>query len=195
MDLIARKAAARETLRAARRERDGPGRRAVGEALAVASAGLTGPIAAYASFGTEPPTGPLRRALAARGVRVLLPVVLGTDLGWADDEGVEPGGERGLPEPTGPVVGLGAAGLLEAGVTVVLVPALAVDRRGVRIGKGGGFYDRVLGALPRAPGGPRRLVVVHSEEVLDELPAGPHDLAATVDAALTPDGLVPLCAT
>jgi 5-formyltetrahydrofolate cyclo-ligase len=147
-------------------------------------------VAAYASFGGEPGTGPLRDALPAIGIRVLLPVVRGDELAWAVDDGAEPvrRGERGMPEPAGATVGTGAAGLLGAGVTAVLVPALAVDAAGVRLGKGGGYYDRVLAALPEYPAGPLRIGVVHADEVLaaGEVPAESHDLAARLDRVLTP---------
>jgi len=66
------------------------------------------------------------------------------------------------------------------------VPALAVDRSGHRLGRGGGFYDRWL---PSTPGG-SVLAVVFDEEVIEHVPREPHD--RTVDAALTPSGVVPL---
>ena len=70
-----------------------------------------------------------------------------------------------------------------ASAEVVLVPALAVDRRGHRLGQGGGSYDR---ALPRTHG--LRIAVVFADEVLDEVPVEPHD--AVVDGVLTEHGLV-----
>jgi 5-formyltetrahydrofolate cyclo-ligase len=66
---------------------------------------------------------------------------------------------------------------------VVLVPALAVDRRGNRLGRGAGFYDRsLIYAAPQA----RLVAVVRDEELVDELPADPHDVRMT--HALTPSG-------
>ncbi len=185
------KARLREQVRARRRARTVAERDRVAEALVVrglhACAGAS-VVAAYASFGTEPGTGPLRSALRHAGVRVLLPVVRGEDLAWALDPGgsLPVGGERGLPEPESAGEGTGAAGLVAAGATVVLVPALVVDTDGVRLGKGGGFYDRVLGSLPR--GAARTLAIVHDDELLaaGAVPASPHDLAGRVDGALTP---------
>ncbi|MGH3580223.1 MAG: 5-formyltetrahydrofolate cyclo-ligase, partial [Mycobacterium sp.] len=58
----------------------------------------------------------------------------------------------------------------------VLVPALAVDRRGNRLGRGAGFYDR---ALPLADPDARLIAVVRDDELLDEVPAEPHDVAMT----------------
>ena len=66
----------------------------------------------------------------------------------------------------------------------VLVPSLAVDRDGHRLGRGGGYYDRVLATVPRA----RRVAVVYDEEVVATVPHDPHDV--DVAFALTPSGLV-----
>jgi 5-formyltetrahydrofolate cyclo-ligase len=62
---------------------------------------------------------------------------------------------------------------------LVLVPALAVDHSGVRLGKGGGYYDRAL-SLSTGP----VVAVVRDEEFVPSLPAEPHDVR--VDAVLTP---------
>ncbi|MFZ0875798.1 MAG: 5-formyltetrahydrofolate cyclo-ligase, partial [Pseudonocardiaceae bacterium] len=71
---------------------------------------------------------------------------------------------------------------------LVLVPALAVDRTGVRLGRGGGHYDRTL---PLATPGTPLVAIVRDDEVLAALPAQPHDVPVT--AALTPArGLIPL---
>ena len=93
-------------------------------------------------------------------------------------------GRWGLLEPQEPL--LPESALAEAGL--VLVPTLAVDRGGVRLGRGSGFYDRSLcGRSPHA----RLVAVVRDDEVLDELPAEPHDVRMT--DALTPhSGVVPL---
>lgn len=132
-------------------------------------------VAAYASVGSEPPTAPLLEAL--EGVCVLLPVLLADgDLDWAElgPDGLVPAA-RGLLEPVGPRLGQDAV----ADCDVVLVPALAVDAAGHRLGRGGGSYDRALG---RAEG----LVValVHDGELLPTVPVEPHDVA--VGAVATP---------
>ncbi len=66
---------------------------------------------------------------------------------------------------------------------LLLVPALAVDRRGVRLGRGGGSYDR---ALARVAAGTPVVALLHDGELLDELPAEPHD--RLVSAVVTPSG-------
>ncbi|MBO0926734.1 5-formyltetrahydrofolate cyclo-ligase [Cellulomonas sp. zg-ZUI199] len=140
-------------------------------------------VSIYASRPTEPGTGPLIDALAARGVRLLLPV-LGTGLqrDWAEYAGPDDLHERAPgrpPEPSGPA--LGAAALGDA--DVVLVPALAVDTAGGRLGQGGGWYDRVLAHVrPDAP----VVALVHEDEILDRVPREPHD--RTVGTVATPDG-------
>ncbi len=123
----------------------------------------------------------------ADGHRVLLPVLLpDLDLGWVLDPGPPDVGDPLRPD--GDRLGPGAL----AACALVLVPALAVDRRGTRLGQGGGSYDRVLARLAAADDGPRRplvLAVVHDDEVLDDvLPREPHDQG--VDGALTPSGVV-----
>ena len=148
--------------------------RAIAAALQSVLAGATR-VAAYASIGSEPPTG---AALAHCGA-VLLPVLLPDgDLDW----GTGPDGTptaRGLLEPTGPRLGREAV----ADCDVVLVPALAVDSHGNRLGRGGGSYDR---ALRRATG--LTIAVLYDGERVDRLPAEPHDVR--VRAVVTPSGLV-----
>ena len=142
-----------------------------------------GPVAAYLSVGTEPGTGPLLAALARRGVEVLLPVLLADgDLDWARaDDGVVPG-PRGLLEPAGERLGPDAV----ARCSVVVVPALAVDRAGHRLGRGGGSYDR---ALTRTTGW--TVALLHDGEAVDALPVEAHDVP--VQALHTPGrGLVRL---
>lgn len=129
-------------------------------------------VASYASVGTEPST----TALNALRDDVLLPVLLPDgDLDWAS--GPLAPAARGLREPTGPRQGRDAL----ADCDLVLVPALAVDRWGVRLGRGGGSYDR---ALRRARG--RTLALLHDGELLPRLPADPHDVPVT--GAVTPAG-------
>ena len=140
---------------------------------------LDGPVAAYLSVGTEPGTGPLLEALA--GSEVLLPVLLPDgDLDWAlAGSGVAPG-PHGLLEPCGPRLGPDAVGAC----TLVVVPALSVDRSGARLGRGGGSYDR---ALARTRG--EVVALLHDGEAVRALPTEPHD--RPVSAFVTPSrGLV-----
>jgi 5-formyltetrahydrofolate cyclo-ligase len=138
-------------------------------------------VAAYASVPGEPGTGPLLDALVDRGRHVLLPVLRpDKDLDWARYDGELVSASRGLLEPPGERLGLEAI----ATADVVLVPALAVDRSGVRLGRGAGCYDRALG---RVPVGTPVCALLHDGEVLDSVPHEPHDRAVT--AVATPGGL------
>ncbi|WP_329150317.1 5-formyltetrahydrofolate cyclo-ligase [Streptomyces sp. NBC_01456] len=150
------------------------------------SPGTAPTVAAYVSIGGEPSTRALLDRLRAAGVRVLLPVLLAdNDLDWACYEGagrlVRAG--RGLLEPAGPL--LGPEAVTEA--DVVLLPGLAVDRGGLRLGRGGGSYDRVLARLERAGARASLVVLLYDAEVLAEVPAEPHD--RRVHAAVTPSAV------
>ncbi len=130
-----------------------------------------GTIAAYYSVGTEPDTHGLIFALWKRGSYVVLPVLLPDgDLDWASYEGPESlaPGPRGVPQPVEPVRGTGTV----ARADVVLVPALAVDVRGRRLGRGGGSYDRALARVgPQVP----TIALLYDSELLPSVPAEEHD--------------------
>ncbi len=148
-------------------------------------------VCAFVPVGSEPGSIEMLDALQRRQIRVLLPVAQVDDAGhpqplqWGE---YRAGGlvdaRFGLREPAPP--GLDAKAIGDA--TLILVPALAVDRSGVRLGRGAGFYDR---SLPLADDAVRRVAVVRDDEIVDRLPAEPHDVRMT--HALTPrDGLVAL---
>src|SRR4051812_48250433 len=131
-------------------------------------------VAAYAAIGTEPS---LSAALTVCR-EVLLPVLLPDgDLDWATGPDVR-STARGLLEPTAPRLGPDAI----ATCGVVLVPALAVDGDGNRLGRGGGSYDRALG---RATG--LTIAVLYDGEQVESVPSEPHDVR--VKAVVTPAGL------
>ncbi|MFF4726553.1 5-formyltetrahydrofolate cyclo-ligase [Streptomyces mirabilis] len=147
-------------------------------------------VAAYVSVGSEPGTLALLDALHARGVRVLLPVLLAdNDLDWGAYAGegslerVQHGGRMALLEPAGERLGREAVQDADA----VLLPGLAVDRRGMRLGRGGGSYDRVLARLERAGVDPALVVLLYDAEVVEHVPAEPHD--RPVHAVVTPSGV------
>jgi 5-formyltetrahydrofolate cyclo-ligase len=186
----ARKLALRDQLVTARKRR--PLVEVSESALALAENLLAAPevrraatVAAYVAVGTEPGTGPLLDRLVALGKRVILPVVLPDfDLDWASYDGPDSlERRRGLLEPVGRRLGRDAV----ATADVVLTPGFAVDRRGARLGKGGGCYDRALG---RVPVGTFVCTLLYDEELVDELPAAAHD--RPVAAVVTPGGITRL---
>ena len=147
-------------------------------------------VAAYVSVGSEPGTLALLDALRARGVRVLLPALLpDNDLDWGLYTGeasltrVQHGGKMALFEPSGERLGPDAV----TGADVVLLPGLAVDARGMRLGRGGGSYDRVLARLERACEHPALVVLLYDPEVVDHVPEEAHD--RPVHAVVTPSGV------
>jgi 5-formyltetrahydrofolate cyclo-ligase len=139
--------------------------------LGLPQVAAAGTVAAYFSAGTEPDTHGLVFALWKRGSYVILPVLLPDgDLDWASYEGPDSlaPGPRGLLQPTEPARGPDAV----ARAHVVLVPALAVDADGNRLGRGGGSYDR---ALARVFGLVPTIALVYDDELLEHVPAEAHD--------------------
>ncbi len=189
--LALRKVALRDQLVTGRRRR--PLAELHGAATAIAEHLLDTPevrraatVALYVSVGTEPGTGPLLDRLLDLGRRIVVPVVLpDLDLDWAVYDG--PAGlaraRKGLLEPTGPRLGVEAV----ATADVVLTPGLAVDRTGMRLGQGGGCYDRALG---RVPVGTFTCTLLFDGELVDEVPSGPLDRPVT--AVATPSGVTRL---
>ena len=177
------KAALRRRLAAARSrltdaERAAAGRRLRDTVLDLPEAQMAGTVAAYYSAGTEPDTRGLVYALWKRGSYVLLPLLLPDgDLDWASYEGPDSlaAGPRGLLEPTERPRGPAAV----SSADLVIVPALAVDRRGYRLGRGGGSYDR---ALARVGAPVPTIALLYDGELLDEVPVAPHDLAVRLAA-------------
>jgi 5-formyltetrahydrofolate cyclo-ligase len=174
--LAERKATLRKELLAARASQSVSERKAAGRALretilGLPETGMAGAIAAYISVGTEPETTALVFALWKRGSYVLLPVLQDDfDLDWASYEGpdsLEPG-PYGLLQPTEPRRGPGAI----SSADLVIVPALAADRAGNRLGRGGGCYDRALARVGKSV---LTLALLYDNELLDEVPAGPLD--------------------
>lgn len=160
--------------------RDSAGDALAREVLARPEVAAAGTVAVYLSMDSEPPSWQLADGLRERGVTVLAPVVRPRRrLEWAEytgPEGLRPAA-YGILEPAGPT--RGAAALTEA--DVVIVPALAVDRAGGRLGRGAGFYDRAL-ASTRAEA--TRIALVYDDELVDDIPTEPHD--ELVDLVVTP---------
>lgn len=140
-------------------------------------------IASYLSYGDEPDTESLNEGLKGTGKTLLLPKV-NPDLSlnwiiWNDDtKFVSEKKSKDFREPVGQSY-LGE-------IDVMIMPALRVDQSGVRLGQGGGSYDRTLGRLTIQPW---KVALLHDEELTSEkLPFEPHDIK--VDAVALPEILV-----
>lgn len=143
-----------------------------------------GTVMAFASFGTEISTDPLASGLLASGRRLLVPLVQGTRMRAVEIHALEElaPGFRGVREPPPP-------GPAEApAADVIVVPGVAFDGAGRRLGYGGGFYDVFLSEARGF-----RVGFCFDCQIVDEVPAGPDDLPVnavvteqrTIRAALT----------
>jgi 5-formyltetrahydrofolate cyclo-ligase len=135
----------------------------------------------FNTFPEEIATGPLLAEAFRRGKAVILPRVDRAErrlrLFRVDDpeRDLAPG-TRGIPEPRA-----GCPEIAPAAVDWVLVPGLAFDARGYRIGRGGGHYDRLL---PLLRADVLRWALIHDCQWVDELPLEPHDVP--LDGVVSP---------
>ena len=139
-------------------------------------------IAAYVPIGSEPGTSAMLEVLREGGFRVLLPKVAPgppAQLQWAWYDGPQSlrTGRFGLREPSGEDASSDALG----DAALILVPALSVDRRGVRLGRGAGYYDRSISDVDTD----KLAAVVYDEDLVDELPQDDFDVA--MGWSLTPE--------
>lgn len=190
-DPIAAKRALRAELRERRRTRPQHERELATEGLTrqlIALASALGPraISCYLATRDEPETRPFLSWAAEQGIRVLLPVSRDDGLlDWAPYDSADSDSDEGLdvigmPVPTTEL--LGPIAINDVGL--ILVPAAAVDRTGMRLGWGRGYFDKTLGSMDRRP---PVFAIVHDSEVLDELPREAHDQG--VDGVVTPSAI------
>jgi 5-formyltetrahydrofolate cyclo-ligase len=182
LPLVARpdptKAALRSRVLAARAALSPETRAALGAALgdrllALPEVSAARTVAGYVGVGTEPPTLPWLDALRARGVTVLLPLLRpDSSLDWGTYGGVLVDGRLGLREPL-----VGGESLPSA--DVVVVPGVAYDAAGNRLGRGGGSYDRALSSVTVPVVG-----LALDDEVVPVVPVAAHD--RRVDVVVTP---------
>ncbi|WP_439564119.1 5-formyltetrahydrofolate cyclo-ligase [Microcella sp.] len=186
-DAIAAKRALRAELRERRRIRPQHERDLATESLTrqlIALASTLGPrsLSCYLATRDEPETRPFLRWAVEQGIRVLLPVSRDDGLlDWAPYDDADEGLDLiGMPVPTTEL--LGPIAINDVGL--IVVPAAAVDRSGMRMGWGRGYFDKTLGSMDRRP---PVFAVVFEHEVLDALPREPHDQG--VDGVVTPSGI------
>ncbi|MBO0980029.1 5-formyltetrahydrofolate cyclo-ligase [Microbacterium sp. SD291] len=132
-------------------------------------------ISCFLSSTTEPGTREFVTRAVRRGIRVLLPVTRADGLlDWAvaTADGDVAEGMFGLPEPTGEVLGPIAVNDVE----LMIIPAAAVDRTGMRMGWGRGYFDKTLGSMEKCP---PVYAVIYDSEILDSLPREVHDQPVT----------------
>ena len=140
-------------------------------------------LAAYLSMPEEPDTRPFLTWTAEQGLKVLLPISRADGLlDWAPYDGEEEVADiLGMPTPTSELLGPIAIN----DVDLILVPAAAVDRTGMRIGWGRGYFDKTLGSMEKCP---PVYAVIFDDELVDEVPRERHDMP--VNGVVTPGGIV-----
>jgi 5-formyltetrahydrofolate cyclo-ligase len=133
-------------------------------------------LASYAALGDEIDPAQVEQAARAFGWQIAYPRVTGEALAFhlAERAALHPG-YKGLPEPD--------AATHMVRPDALLVPLLAADRAGNRLGQGAGHYDRTLAAL-RADGAPLAIGLAWDVQLADSIAAAPWD--QPLDAVATP---------
>ncbi len=157
-------------------------RRAESHLLALPEVRSAGTVMLFYSFGTEIPTSGMIERLLAGGHRVLLPYLAGQD---GMEAAVVLPGQSLVRTTYGPKEPPARVAVDPAEVDVVIAPGLAFDRRGHRLGYGGGHYDRYLRRLsPRAV----RIGIGFAVQVVEGVPGEPED--ERVDLVVTDAGVI-----
>jgi len=142
-------------------------------------------MAAYLSTPDEPETRDFLSWACSEGIRVLIPFSREDGLlDWAPYDGKEESEDLlGMPVPTTELLGPIAIN----NVDLIIVPAACVDRSGMRMGWGRGYFDKTLGSMERRP---PVYAVIFDSEFLDVVPSEVHD--QRVDGVVTPSGITTL---
>ena len=142
-------------------------------------------IAAYLSTPDEPSTREFLNWACDSGVRVLLPISRPDGLlDWAPYDGKDEDEDLlGMPTPTTELL----SPLAINDVDLIIVPAASVDRTGMRMGWGRGYFDKTLGSMERCP---PVYAVIFDSEFVDTVPSEVHD--QPVNGVVTPSGITRL---
>ncbi|UFS59649.1 5-formyltetrahydrofolate cyclo-ligase [Subtercola endophyticus] len=140
-------------------------------------------VACYLSGQNEPNTRPFLNWALANDVEVLLPISREDGLlDWAHGDGeTETEGPHGMPEVVGEPLGPIAIN----DVDLVIIPAAAIDRGGMRMGWGRGYFDKTLGSMQKCP---PVYAVIYDDELLDSVPREVHD--QPVNGVVTPSRIL-----
>jgi 5-formyltetrahydrofolate cyclo-ligase len=140
-------------------------------------------IAAYLSRPNEPGTRDFLAWACKRGIRVILPVSRDDGLlDWAPyDANDEMEDIAGMPAPTTEIL----SPMAIDNVGLIIVPAATVDRTGMRMGWGQGYFDKTLGSMQKCP---PVYAVIFDDELVDSVPSEVHD--KTVNGVVTPSGIL-----
>ncbi|MGC5171676.1 5-formyltetrahydrofolate cyclo-ligase [Micromonospora sp. DT81.3] len=177
----------RQLLSDAQRDAAAAGVRAQLDALVDARGARS--VSCFLSTTTEPGTREFVEAAVRRGIRVLLPITRAD--GLLDWSVATPGGDIaeglfGLPEPVGELLGPIAVN----DVDLMIIPAAAIDRSGMRLGWGRGYFDKTIGSMERCP---PVYAVIFDSEMLDRVPRDVHDQPVT--GVVTPTQTITLAPT
>lgn len=140
-------------------------------------------VLAFAAMPDEPDTGAMLRRALAEGKRLLLPRVLSrTEMDWVDipDPGLLKAGAFGILEPP---ADLPAADPADCAAPLALIPCLAASSDGIRLGRGGGYYDRFLAQYKG-----ERLLLCPAAVITDTLPHDGWDVRFAPEKILTEKG-------
>lgn len=139
-------------------------------------------MAAYLPSTDEPNIRPFINWAAARGIRTLFPISRDDGLlDWTVGDGeTETEGLFGILEPVGELLSPSAIN----DVDLIVIPAATVDRGGMRMGWGRGYFDRTLGSMHKSP---PVYAVIFDTELVDTVPSEVHD--KRVDGVVTPSAI------
>ncbi|MEO1543715.1 MAG: 5-formyltetrahydrofolate cyclo-ligase [Pseudomonadota bacterium] len=140
-------------------------------------------VSGYIAIRDEIDPAPLLEAMSDKGHALALPVIIAPDqalflAGWTPGDDMAKG-PMDIPEP------VRNAASVSVDVDCMLVPLLAVDRRGYRLGYGGGFYDRTIAALSKLKA-IKTVGLAFDEQIVDAVPHDDYD--QRLDWILTPSG-------